>query len=307
MTLKQLLLLHEVAKHDCNISSAAEAMFISQPGASRSLQELADELGIELFRREGKRLTGLTAEGHDIAMVAANILADMKKIRSIADRHRGNTKNVLAIAATRYAARYLVLPTLHRYDETHPGVAISVYEDAPERISKMLLAGEADMGFFADLPKRYAELAYFAIDEWKLMLVAHRSHSLKDVPDLSLRHLQRVEITTYNKESVARRAVEEAFAQAGSLPNINRSLSSTDLILADIGVSGRVGIIPETAFDPEAFPGLIRLGTDSLFPPIITWLCIRKQAFFGAHIYDFIVLLRPELDRQTVQLAQAGA
>lgn len=304
MKLQQLLFLHEVIKHQCNISLTAKALFTSQPGISKCLQQLEDELEVELFQREGRQLKGLTPQGEAISSVVANILADLRKIQQIAKNARPNAKPLLEIVSTRYIAEHILLPVLARYYASHPEVEVNTYEDIPERVTEYVLAGEADIGILSDLSKRYSELVYFCISEWRLILLTHRSHPLLDTNPLTLRLLAEAELVTYNRASVARKAVDAAFAAAGLQPKIVHSLSSTELILADLATSKWVGILAESAFNPEKHPDLVMIGNKSLFPPLSTWICIRKQAFLRGYVYDFISLLQPELDRQTIQKAQ---
>lgn len=300
MTLRQLIYLREVVKQGFNVSAASEALFTSQPSVSRQLQELVDELGVELFTRSGKRLTGLTDIGQQIVEISGELLANTKKIRNLAAAYRKESHGVVVIAATRHAVTNRLTAILSQFCHQEPDVNLMVHEEESKTIINLLIGGEADVGILSDRPYMHPYLAYFTIDEWRLTVVAPKDHELFTRQNLSLDDLAEFPISTYLPGAISRRVVEETFHTHYLMPHLAYSLGSSTLILKQVENGVGIGIVAESAFDPSEYPTLRSLDVGHLFRPLKTWVALRRKAYLQDYVYSFLKLLMPEIDRAAI-------
>ncbi len=300
MTLRQLRYFRELIRQDMNVSAAAESLHVSQPSVSRQLHELADELGVELFLHSGKRLTGLTEAGRQIAEIVGEILYSIGKIHSVAANARKQTSGTLVIAATQYASNNSLAEILPRFCREQPEVEIVVQVDEPGAILSLVKSGEADAGIIPEPPQPHGYLAYFPIGEWRLTLVVPHDHELVDRQPLSMLDLAEFTISTYPPGSASRDMLEYTFRTHQLLPDMAYSLGSSVLILKQVESGIGVGIVAESAFTPEAHPGLRALDIDHLFAPMRTSVILRRKAHLRDYVYHFLALLLPDRDRAAI-------
>jgi DNA-binding transcriptional LysR family regulator len=194
---RQLVYFNEVIKQDFNISAAAQALYTSQPGVSRQLRELADELGVELFRHQGKRLIGLTEAGTEIARITARVLMEVRHIREVGQTYGAGRRNRMKVVATRHAASNLLHRAMVLAREQMPTLQVEVTEEDPELASAMLRAGEADLGLLTEAGRREEDLIYFPLERWQLLMVAPRGHPLCELPSIRLLDLTHYAICSY--------------------------------------------------------------------------------------------------------------
>ena len=106
MKLQQLRYIWEVAHHDLNVSATAQSLFTSQPGISKQIRLLEDELDVEIFARSGKHLTHVTQVGEVIIAMAGDILREVNAIKQVAQEYSNEKEGSLSIATTHTQARY---------------------------------------------------------------------------------------------------------------------------------------------------------------------------------------------------------
>lgn len=304
MKLQQLQCLHEVVKQGMNMSVAATTLYTSQPGISKHLRDLEDELGLQLFRRSGKRLVGLSEPGEKILQVVENVLADIRAIKQISTEYYKNSGNTLMIAATRHAATHRILPILNQYYQIQPNIALEVQEDEPIKIAKLLASGETDIGIISDLPDMRPDLVYFPLDSWQLVILVKKTHPLNQKKRIEFKDLIEHPLSTYARGTTSRNVIENAFAEQDLSPRIIHSLSKSKLIIGDIKVGNNVGIITETEFVAEEHPELTIISATHLFNPVRTWVAIRKNSYLRNYIYQFLELLLPGSRRRDIEKQQ---
>ncbi|WP_295451032.1 LysR substrate-binding domain-containing protein [uncultured Thiodictyon sp.] len=307
MKLRQLVYLNEVVHQDCNISAAAKALYTSQPGISRQLQDLGAELGLEIFQRQGKRLIGLTQPGLEIAAVAAQVMANIKHIRKIAAAHGSGQSSRLVVVASRYAVATRVHDAVVRCRTELPGLHFQISEEEPGAATAMLRCGEADLGVFVESATRYPDLAYFPLEEWRLILVIPRDHPIGALPRVTLKALAGYPCCSYNRSARTRQVLDEAFASARLESPITVSLGSSAEILNYVATGIGIGLVGEAAFDPAHYPDLRPVDLGHLIRPLTTNLGLRHAALQSQAVRAFVQVIDPTLSLDRPEPAQGSA
>ncbi len=306
MKLRQLHYFHEVIKQDFNVSAAAKALYTSQPGISRQLQELADELGVDLFRYQGKRLIGLTEPGREIAAIADKVLQDVARIRQVADAHAVGQRGGLVVVATRHAAEHRLHDAMIRFRERMPALPVRISEEDPVTASTMLRTGDAHVGVLSEPPERHPDLVYFPIEQWRLLLVVPQDHDLCRQRDITLELLAGCTICSYERRATSRHVIDEAFRRRELEPAIPFALGSSATILQYVESGAGIGIIGESAFDPASYPTLKGLDVKHLFRPLTTDIVLLRKATPPTHVYEFMRILDPSLTQTLIEEAKKG-
>jgi len=292
MTLRQLLFFHEVVRHGLNVSDAAEALYTAQSGVSKQLHALRDELGVELFRREGKRLIGLTDAGREVEAIAARMLRDAEAIRDIGRAAQKEAAARLTIVSTRYAASTKVRNAVLQFQRQQPRITLRVLEEAPEDACRMVVSGEVQLGVVPEAHVAGKQLRAMLLERWQLAVIVPGGHWLLEQSELTLELLAECPIGCYERSAASRRQVDAAFIQAGLLPPIVFELASSNDILEYVASGACVGILAESAFDASLHPGLRRLPAEHLFPPLTTSIVVSRHGTPSRPASDFIDLLR---------------
>jgi LysR family transcriptional regulator, cys regulon transcriptional activator len=304
MKLRQLVYLTEVVKQGFNISAAAHALSTAQPGVSRQLQALAGELGVELFRHQGKRLVGLTEPGKEIAALAAAVLRGIVGIREVAEVHGAGHESGLIVVTTRHAASHQLRTAMVRLHEEMPTLDVRVYEEEPASAATMLRTSAANLGILSESAERYPDLLYFPIEQWRLVLVAPRGHALCGLATVTLEALARYPLCSFERSAISRQIVDEAFREAGWKSLVAYSLGSSTLILKYVESGVGVGILGEAAFDPTRNPNLRGIDIGHLFRPLTTDVVLPRTARVPNVVYGFARILAPSLTRETIEDAR---
>ncbi len=294
ITLRQLLLLQQVVEHGFSVTAAAEALYTAQSGVSKQLKALADELGVELFQHEGRRLVGLTPIGEQVAAIAERMLRDADAIRAVGQCARQEAKGRLTVVATRHTANVEVRSAVLRFQRMHANVALQVSEQQPEIACKMVNAGEVEVGVVPDWHVHAERLRVIPLVYWRLVIVAPAGHWLLETPELTLRDLAGMPVACYENSSASRRVVEDAFARAGLRSPVAFELASSEDILDYAASGASVGIVAKSAASWARHPGLDFRDADGLFPPMMTSIIVRRDATLSWVARDFIELLREE-------------
>lgn len=301
--LRQLVYFHEVIQQDFNISAAAKALFTSQPGVSRQLHDLADELGVDLFRHQGKRLTGLTDSGREIAVLAATIIHDVNRIDEVADAHVAGKRGGLVIVASRHAASSFLRDAMVRFQDESPALKVRVFEEEPCNAFTMLRTGDADVGILSEPSDRDPDLLYFPIETWRLLLVVPQDHPLANGTDVTLKMLEHYPLCCYERTSSSRQIVEDAFRKIGIETAITHALGSSAMILQYVESGIGIGIVGEASFVPENHPNLRGIDIEHLFRSMTTDLVLPRKSRLPRSVYAFLNVLAPALDRTMIETA----
>lgn len=307
MNFQQLRAVRETARLGFNLTEVAQALHTSQPGVSRQIRELEDELGIEIFVRAGKRLTGLTPPGEVLLPIVERLLLDADNLKQVGDEFVAQNSGRLSIAATHSQARY-ALPTVVRdFRAVYPQVTLELHQGSPRQVAAMLLSGEADIGVATEALAQYEQLVALPCYRWTHSIVVPPDHDLLKIDGpITLQQLARFPIITYEAGYTGRTHIDEAFAKAGLKPSVVLSAMDADVIKTYVELGMGVGIVAAIAFDAERDRTLRALDARHLFEVNLTRLAVRRGTWLRGYVYAFIESFAPTLTREVVQRALAG-
>jgi LysR family cys regulon transcriptional activator len=300
MNLQQLKYLNEIVRRGLNISDAASSLYTSQPGISKQIKLLEEELGIEIFVRNGKRIVAVTEPGQAVLAIAQRMLHDAENLKQAAQEFQKQDSGNLTIATTHTQARYALPPVVKQFMKRYPGVKLGLHQGNPTQIAEQILGGEADIGIATESLALYDELVTLPCYEWHHCVVVPPKHPLLEEKKLTLAKIAQYPIITYDFAFSGRGKINEAFASAGITPNIALTAIDADVIKTYVELGLGIGILAEIAFIPERDRHLRMIKTGSLFRPNITRIAIRKSEYLRGYTYDFIELFAPHLTRKVV-------
>ena len=303
MKLHQLKYIHEVARQGLSISAAAEALHTSQPGVSKQIQMLEDELKLQIFQRNGKRLTGITEPGRHIVKLAATVMLEMQNIKRVGDEFAKVETGTLTIATTHTQARYKLPTAVKQFIETYPHVKLNIHQGSPSQVTTQVANGEADIGIATEAISLDDRLLCLPCYEWNRCVVVPKGHRLIDAIPITLAKIASFPLITYDFAFTGSTTVSKVFHDAGVMPNIVLSAIDADVIKTYVGLGLGVGLIANMAYDEERDKDLVRIDCSHLFPASTTYLGVRKDAFLRGYLYGFIELLAPTFDRRAVDEA----
>jgi len=306
VNLQQLRYLCAIVDHGLNVSDAAAALFTSQPGISRQVRQLEDELGVPVFVRHGKRLSALTPAGGGVVATARRALREIENLRRVGAEYKSEDTGVLAIATTHTQARYVLPPVIRGFAARYPKVKVILHQGNPLQVADQTLRGEVDVGIATEALATFPELATLPCYEWNRCVLVPRGHPLTKVVPLTLAALARYPIITYDFAFTGRSQINAAFDAEGIAPNVVLTALDADVIKTYVELGMGVGIVATMAYDPVRDAGLERLDAAHLFAPSTTRLALRRDVFLRSYVYDFISRFAPALDRAAVDAALAG-
>jgi LysR family cys regulon transcriptional activator len=310
MNFQQLRSVRETVRQGFNLTAVAEALHTSQPGVSRQIRELEDELGIEIFVRAGKRLTGLTPPGETVLPIVERLLHEAENLRRAGADFASQGRGTLTIAATHSQARYALPPAVRDFSAAHPDVVLRLHQGSPRQVAELLLAGEADIGVATEALASYPDLVALPCYQWTHAVIVPPGHPLAVSADAghppSLADLARWPVITYEAGYTGRSHIDEAFARQGLSPNIVLSAMDADVIKTYVELGMGVGIIAAIAFDEERDSGLRALDARHLFAANMTRLAIRRGSYLRAYVFEFIRSFAPPLTRSLVEQAMTA-
>jgi len=304
LNFQQLRSVREAVRRGFNLTEVAEALHTSQPGVSRQIRELEDELGIELFVRAGKRLTGLTPPGHNVLPIIERLLLEAENLKRAGAEFSQAQRGALTVVTTHVQARYRLPAAVQAFRARYPGVAVHLHQGSPANVAQRLLAGEADVGIATDVLPPFADLVTLPCYDWSYRVLVAPGHALADGRPLTLAGLAAHPLITYDGEYTGRAHIDQAFAAAGLHPDFTILAMNADVIKTYAEMGEGVGIVAEMAVEPDSTPNLVVLDAAHLFAPNTTHLAVRRGAFLRAYAYDFIEIFSPGLTRQVVRDAQ---
>ncbi|HTQ76464.1 MAG TPA: CysB family HTH-type transcriptional regulator [Burkholderiales bacterium] len=305
MKLQQLRYLCEVAHRDLNVSAAAEALFTSQPGISKQIKALENELGIEIFVRNGKRLAGVTEPGRAVLAIAERLLAEAANLKRAGEEFANEKRGTLTLAATHTQARYALPRAVAAFKRRYPEVRVLVHQGNPTQICEQVAGGEADLGVATERIGEHPALVALPCYQWNRCVVVPPRHPLLRERPLTLEALARHPIVTYDFAFANRSLVNRAFEQRGLAPNVVLTAFDADVIKTYVELGFGVGIMAKMAFDPKRDRPLRAIDASHLFPTSTTRLGVKRGAYLRGYAYDFIELFAPSLTREAVRAAVA--
>ncbi|MEQ1741143.1 MAG: HTH-type transcriptional regulator CysB [Candidatus Nitrotoga sp.] len=303
MNLQQLRYLHEIVKHELNISDAAKALYTSQPGLSKQMKSLEEELGIEIFVRNGKRLTAITEPGKAVLEIAQRMLHDVGNLKHVGQEFRSQDSGSLTIATTHTQARYALPPVVKQFIERYPKVKLSLHQGSPTQIAQQVLNGEADIAIATESLIMYDELTTLPCYEWHHCIVVPIGHPLLAEKKLTLKKIAQYPIITYDFAFSGRGKINAAFSAHNITPNIVLTAIDADVIKTYVELGLGIGIVAQMAFIPERDKLLRMIDTGNLFQSSTTRIAVRRNEFLRGYTYHFIELFAPHLTREVVTKA----
>jgi len=305
MKLQQLRYIWEVSRHNLNVSATAQSLFTSQPGISKQIRLLEDELGVEIFARSGKHLTRVTPAGQSIIELAGQVLRLTANIKDVAQEHSDERRGALSIATTHTQARYCLPPVIHSFTQRYPDVALHMQQGTPKQIAQMVSDGQADFAIATESLDLFNDLVLLPCYRWNRCVLVPKGHPLADGP-LTLDTLAEHPLVTYVFGFTGRSQLDDAFRARGLSPNVVLTAADADVIKTYVRLGMGVGIVAHMAVDDTLDDDLVALDASHLFESSTTKIGIRRGTFMRGYMYDFLKGFAGHLERDLVDEALAA-
>lgn len=310
MNFQQLRSVRETVRQGFNLTLVAEALHTSQPGVSRQLKELEEELGVELFVRVGRRFMGLTPPGAAMLPIIERLLQEAENLKVAGADFAQSDRGLLSVAATHTQARYALPTAVRDFRLSHPGVTLHLQQGSPRQIAQLVLDGHADIGVATEALADYPELVALPCYRWTHVVVVPPQHPLAleaaEGRPLSLQRLAQFPLITYEPGYTGRSHIDEAFGREGLKFDVVLSAMDADVIKTYVELGIGVGVIASVAFDEVRDGHLVALDARHLFATNTTRVAVKRGAFLRAYVYDFIHTFAPTLTRAVVEQALAS-
>ncbi len=296
MNLHQFRFVQEAVKRNLNLTEVAKSLHTSQPGVSKAILELEEELGIEIFGRHGKRLKRVTEPGEHVLKSIDIILREVNNLKRIGEQYSAQDSGTLSIATTHTQARYVLPLPVAQLRSAYPNVNISLHQGAPDQVARMVLDETAEIGIATESLSDYPELITLPCYEWEHVLVLPKDHPLASVADLQLSDLANEPIITYHPSFTGRTRIDKAFAAQHLTPRIALEAIDSDVIKTYVRLGMGVGIVAEMAVRDITDEDLLVRPAGHLFGRNLARIAFKKQAYLRQFVYEFAQLLNPELN-----------
>ena len=306
MNFQQLRSVREAIRCGFNLTEVARVLHTSQPGVSRQIRELEDELGVDLFVRAGKRLTALTEVGLVVAPIVEKMLADADNLRRAGDEFSQSSSGRLSIAATHSQARYALPGAVRDFRQRYPQVTLNLHQGSPKQVAEMLISGDADVGIASQVLAGYDSLVALPCYRWTHSVIVPQGHALLDGQPLTLKRIAEFPVITYGTGYTGRTHIDEAFEAAGISFDLVLTAMDADVVKTYVELGLGVGIVASMAFDDDRDRGLAAIDAGHLFAVNLTQLAVRRGSFLRSYVYDFIETFASPLNRATVERALAS-
>ncbi|QSX32412.1 HTH-type transcriptional regulator CysB [Shewanella avicenniae] len=305
MKLQQLRYIAEVVNHNLNVSTTAENLYTSQPGISKQVRMLEDELGIQIFGRSGKHLTHVTPAGQQVIRIANDILGKVESIKKVAEEYTKPDQGDLNIATTDTQARYALPHIIKQFIQRYPKVNLHMHQGSPAQISEAAARGDADFAIATEAMHLYSDLIMLPCYHWNRSVVVQKDHPLASRSHISIEELARFPLVTYVFGFDKASEIEKGFKRAGVEPRVVFSATSADVLKTYVRLGLGVGIIASMAVNPQIDTDLVAIDASHLFAHSTTKIGFRKGNFLRGYMYDFIERFAPHLTRDVVEKAEA--
>jgi LysR family transcriptional regulator, cys regulon transcriptional activator len=300
MKLQQLRYIWEVAHHDLNVSATAQSLYTSQPGISKQIRLLEDELGVEIFARSGKHLTHVTPAGEAILKAAEEVLFKVKSIRQVAEEYADEKKGSLSIATTHTQARYALPATIKAFIEHYPDVSLHMHQGTPMQISELASDGTVDFAIATEALELFSNLIMMPCYRWNRCILVPRDHPLTQLSALTLEDVAAQPIVTYVFGFTGRSKLDDAFMAKGLSPRVVFTATDADVIKTYVRLGLGIGIIAAMAYDETIDSDLVALDASHLFSSSVTQIGCRRDTFLRGYMYEFIEDFAPHLSHDLV-------
>ncbi|QJC56438.1 HTH-type transcriptional regulator CysB [Polaromonas vacuolata] len=307
MNLHQFRFVQEAVRRNLNLTETARALHTSQPGVSKAIIELEEELGVEIFARHGKRLKRVTEPGEHVLKSIALIMREVGNLRRIGEQYSAQDTGTLSIATTHTQARYVLPQPVARLREAFPKVNVSLHQGSPDQVARMVIDEVAEIGIATESLTQYDELITLPCYEWQHVLVMPLAHPLAGKTDITLEELALEPLITYHPSFTGRTKIDLAFAAARLQPRIALEAIDSDVIKTYVRLGLGVGIVAEMAMhDDGTNADLVAIPVGTLFGVNVARIAFKRSAYLRNFVYKFAELLSDKLDRKLVTRAMAG-
>jgi len=296
VNLQQLRIVRETVRQQFHLTEVANALYTSQSGVSKHLIDLEEELGVQLFVRRGKRLTGLTEPGRELVPMVERVLLELANIKRLADHFAQRDEGTLRIATTHTQARYALPPIVARFKAAFPRVNLLLHQGTPSEIASLLLEDEVDVGIATESLTDEEQFVCFPFYRWHHGVLVPEGHPLTKAARLTLDLLAKFPLVTYHHGFTGRGRIDAAFAAAGLSPHVVLEALDSDVLKAYVELGLGVGIVAEPAFKPDRDHGLVILPAAHLFVENTTVVAVLRNRFLRSYAVDFVRRCCPEAD-----------
>ena len=300
MKLQQLRYIWEVAHHDLNVSATAQSLYTSQPGISKQIRLLEDELGVEVFSRSGKHLTRVTPAGETIIEKAGEILRKVESIKQVAQEFSNEKKGSLSIATTHTQARYALPDVIEGFIGNYPEVSLHMHQGTPIQIAEMAADGAVDFAIATEGLDLFGDLVMMPCYKWDRCILVQKGHPLTEVSKITLEDVANYPIVTYVFGFTGRSKLDEAFMHHGLAPKVVFTATDADVIKTYVRLGLGIGIIAQMAHDEEVDDDLVAIDASHLFESSTTMIGCRRGTFLRGYMFEFIELFAPHLTKEVV-------
>ncbi len=306
MNLHQFRFVQEAARRNLNLTEAAKALHTSQPGVSKAIIELEEELGIEIFARQGKRLKRITEPGQHVLKSIEVILREVANLRKIGDQFSAQDSGTLSIATTHTQARYVLPVPVARLREAYPKVNISLHQGAPDQVAQMLLQDVAEIGIATESLSAYEDLVTLPCYKWQHVLVLPQDPPLAAKPRLTLADIAEHPLITYHPSFTGRTRIDHAFEAKKLHPRIALEAIDSDVIKTYVRLGLGVGIVAEMAVKDDPVQDLAVRPLGPLLGMNVARVAFKRGAYLRHFVYQFAELLSDRLTASLVAKAMSG-
>ncbi|MFD0966400.1 HTH-type transcriptional regulator CysB [Seminibacterium arietis] len=303
MKIQQLRYIVEIVNQNLNVTEAAHTLFTSQPGISKQVRLLEDELGLEIFERNGKHIKSLTPAGKKIVSISRELLVKVQSIKSVASEYTQPNKGILRIATTNTQARYVLPSVIERFSKRYPEVSLHIHQGSPTQIYDALLADEVDLAIATEAQYLFDDVILLPCYMWNRSVIVPKEHPLTKIQCLTIEELANYPLVTYTFGFTGSSDLDYAFNNAGLLPNIVLTATDADVIKTYVRLGLGVGIMASMAYADSDFD-LVSIPAIHLFRPSMTQIAFKHSIFLRNYMYDFINHFSPHLTRPLVEQAE---
>ncbi len=306
MNLHQLRFVREAVRQNFNLTEAAKALFTSQPGVSKAIIELEEELGVDIFTRHGKRIRGLTEPGRAVLKSVELIMQEIDGLKRIGKEFAAQDSGSFTIATTHTQARYALPKVVQAFMQKYPKVRLSLLQGNPKQIAEMVMRDQADLAIATEAIAGFDGLISLPCYQWEHVVVVPAEHPLLKLKNVSLEEIAHYSLITYDAAFAGRSKIDHAFQIRNLKPDILLEAIDADVIKTYVELGMGVGVIAGMAFDVERDKNLRAIPVGHLFGMNISRVAIKQGAYLRSYIYTFIELLNPTLNRKMIDNVMQG-
>ncbi|WP_194713782.1 CysB family HTH-type transcriptional regulator [Noviherbaspirillum soli] len=306
MNLHQLRFVREAVRQNFNLTEAAKALFTSQPGVSKAIIELEEELGVDIFTRHGKRIRGLTEPGRAVLKSVEMIMQEIESLKRIGKEFAAQDSGSFTIATTHTQARYSLPRVVQQFALKYPKVRLSLLQGNPRQVAEMVLNDQADLAIATEAIADVDGLISLPCYQWEHLVVVPPEHPLLRAKPLTLEEIASYPLITYDAAFAGRNKIDHAFALRSLKPDILLEAIDADVIKTYVELGMGVGIIAGMAFDPERDRNLRAISAGHLFGSNVSRVAMKQGAYLRSYVYTFIELMTPTVNRKLIDQVISG-